>query len=139
LAWARGIVVYDRAVRAGRWDPAQAKLRRLAPQTIGIVGYGRIGRATARKFAAFDCRVLVHSQPAPEPGAAIEVVDLDALLATSDIVVLHVPLVEATRHLIDTRRIARMKPGALLVNVSRGGIVDTGAVIEALRSGRLGG
>ncbi len=143
LAWTRGIVIFDRAVRSGHWNPAQAKLRRLATQTIGIVGYGRIGRATARKFAAFGCRVLVHSrslpQPAPEPTAGIEVVDLDALLAASDIVVLHVPLVEATRHLIDARRIAQMKPGALLVNVSRGGLVDTAAVIEALRSGHLGG
>ena len=139
LAWTRGIVAFDRAVRAGRWDPAQAKLRRLSTQTVGIVGYGRIGRATARKFAAFGCPVLVHSQPAPEPAAGIEVVSLDTLLSASDIVVLHVPLVDSTRHLIDARRIARMKPGALLVNVSRGGLVDTGAVIEALRSGQLGG
>ncbi len=138
LAWTRGIVFFDRAVRAGRWDPAQAKLRRLAAQTVGIIGYGRIGRASARKFAAFGCRVLVHSRSAPEPAAGIEVMALDALLAASDIVVLHVPLVEATRHLIDARRIAQMKPGGLLINVSRGGLVDTGAVIEALRSGRLG-
>ena len=139
LAWTRGIVAFDRAVRAGRWDPAQAKLRRLATQTIGIVGYGRIGRVTARKFAALGCRVLVHSQPTPEAAAGIEVVNLDALLAASDIVVLHVPLVEATRHLINARRIAQMKPGGLLVNVSRGGLVDTEAVVEALRSGWLGG
>ena len=138
LAWTRGIVAFDRAVRAGHWDPAQAKLRRLATQSVGIVGYGRIGRATARKFAAFGCRVLVHSRSAPEPAAGIEVVDLDALLAASDIVVLHVPLVEETRHLIDARRIAQMKPGGLLINVSRGGLVDTGAVIEALRVGWLG-
>lgn len=139
LAWTRGIVTFDRAVRAGRWDPAQAKLRRLATQTVGIVGYGRIGRATARKFAAFGCTILVYSAPAPETAAGLEVVGLDALLSASDIVVLHVPLVESTRHLIDARRIAQMKPGALLVNVSRGGLVDTHAVVEALRSGQLGG
>jgi D-3-phosphoglycerate dehydrogenase / 2-oxoglutarate reductase len=138
LAWTRGIVAFDRAVRAGRWDPAQARLRRLATQTVGIVGYGRIGRATARKFLAFGCRVLVHSRSAPEPAVGIDVVDLDALLAASDIVVLHVPLSATTRHLIDARRIAQMKPGSLLINVSRGGLVDTGAVIEALRVGWLG-
>jgi D-3-phosphoglycerate dehydrogenase len=138
LAWTRGIVAFDRAVRAGRWNPAGAKLRRLATQTVGIVGYGRIGRATARKFAAFGCRVLVHSRSTPQPGPGIEVVDFDTLLAASDIVVLHLPLVEATRHLIDARRIAQMKPGGLLVNVSRGGLVDTDAIIEALRTGWLG-
>ena len=139
LAWTRGIVAFDRAVRAGRWDPAQAKLRRLATQTVGIIGFGRIGRATGRKFGAFGCRVLVHSVPTPEPAAGIEIADLDALLTGSDIVVVHVPLVDATRHLIDAPRIALMKPGALLINVSRGGIVDTDAVIESLRIGRLGG
>jgi D-3-phosphoglycerate dehydrogenase / 2-oxoglutarate reductase len=139
LAWTRGIVSFDRAVRAGRWDPAQAKLRRLSQLSVGIVGFGRIGQTTARKFAAFGCRVLVHSVPAPTPRPGIEVVGLDALLGESDIVVLHVPLVESTRHLLDAQRIARMKPGALLVNVSRGGLVDTQAVVEALRSGHLGG
>lgn len=138
LAWTRGIVAFDRAVRAGQWNPTQAKLRRLASQTVGIVGYGRIGRATARKFSAFGCRVLVHSRSATAPAAGIENTDLDTLLAASDIVVLHVPLVEATRHLIDARRLAQMKPGGLLINVSRGGLVDTGAVIDALRSGQLG-
>jgi D-3-phosphoglycerate dehydrogenase len=139
LAWTRGIVSFDRAVRAGRWNPAQARLRRLATLTVGIVGYGRIGRATARKFAAFGCRVLVHSRTAPERTEGVEVFDLDTLLAASDIVVLHAPLVAATRHLINAQRIAQMKTGALLINLSRGGLVDTSAVIEALRSGQLGG
>jgi len=138
LAWTRGIVTFDRAVRAGQWDPSQARLRRMSTQTVGIIGYGRIGRATARKFSAFGCRVLVHSRSAPEATAGVQACDLDALLAASDIVVLHVPLVEATRHLIDARRIAQMKPGGLLINVSRGGLVDTDAVVDALRSGQLG-
>jgi D-3-phosphoglycerate dehydrogenase len=139
LAWTRGIVGFDRAVRAGRWNPAQARLRRLATLTVGIVGYGRIGRATARKFSAFGCRVLVHSRSAPTPAAGIEATSLDALLAASDIVVLHAPLGPATRHLMDARRLAEMRAGALLVNLSRGGLVDTQAVIDALRSGHLGG
>jgi D-3-phosphoglycerate dehydrogenase len=139
LAWTRGLVVFDRAVRAGHWNPAQARLRRLANLTVGIVGYGRIGRASARKFGAFGCRVLAHKQALPADTAGAELVSLDALLAASDIVVLHVPLTEKTRSLFDQRRIARMKPGSLLINVSRGGVVDTPAVIEALRSGHLGG
>lgn len=140
LAWTRGIVAFDRAVRAGRWDPAQARLRRLATQTVGIVGHGCIGRATARKFAAFGCRVLVHTRSAPAPSldGTVEFVDLDTLLAASDIVVLHLPLVDATRHLIDARRIAQMKPRSLLINLSRGGLVDTDAVVDALHVGRLG-
>jgi D-3-phosphoglycerate dehydrogenase / 2-oxoglutarate reductase len=139
LAWTRGIVAFDRAVRAGRWDPAQARLRRLSTLTVGVVGYGRIGQATARKFAAFGCRILVHSLPGPTPAPGIEIVGLEGLLAESDIVVLHVPLVAATRHLIDANRLALMKPGALLINVSRGGLVDTDALVAALESGHLGG
>lgn len=139
LAWTRGIVGFDRAVRAGRWDPAQAKLRRISQLSVGIIGFGRIGQATARKFAAFGCRVLVHSVPGPAPAPGIEIVELDALLGECDIVVLHVPLLDSTRHLLDAQRIARMKAGALLVNVSRGGLVDTDAVVDALRSGHLGG
>jgi D-3-phosphoglycerate dehydrogenase len=139
LAWTRGLVSFDRAVRAGRWDPAQARLRRLANLTVGIVGYGRIGRASARKFGAFGCRVLAHNQTPSAGAAGAEMVSFEVLLAQSDIVVLHVPLTERTRGLFNRRRIAAMKPGSLLINVSRGGVVDTLAVVEALRSGHLGG
>jgi D-3-phosphoglycerate dehydrogenase len=139
LAWTRGLVSFDREVRAGRWDPTRARLRRLANLTVGIVGFGRIGRASARKFAAFGCRVLTSNERSPAGAAGVELVTLETLLASSDIVVLHVPLTEQTRGLIDRRRIAAMKPGALLINVSRGGVVDTQAVIEALESGQFGG
>jgi D-3-phosphoglycerate dehydrogenase / 2-oxoglutarate reductase len=139
LAWTRGLVSFDRAVRAGHWDPSQARLRRLANLTVGLVGYGRIGRASARKFAAFGCRVLAHSSSMPTDAAGAEMVTLDALLQSSDIVVLHVPLTDKTRGLIDSRRIATMKRGALLINVSRGAVVDSPAVTEALQSGQLGG
>ncbi|HEY6510968.1 MAG TPA: C-terminal binding protein [Burkholderiaceae bacterium] len=139
LAWTRGLAGFDRAVRAGRWEPSQARLRRLANLTVGIVGYGRIGRASARKFAAFGCRVLASNEGKLAEASGVELVALELLLAASDIVVLHVPLTDGTRGLIDRRRIALMKPGALLVNVSRGGVVDTQAVIEALQSGQLSG
>lgn len=139
LAWTRGLVVFDREVRAGRWAPASARLRRLAQLQIGIVGFGHIGAATARKFAAFGCRVRAHTRTPPAQPGDVDFVPLDELLGTSDIVVLHVPLTPATQHLFDRATIARMKPGALLVNVGRGGLVDTDAIVEALASGRLGG
>ncbi len=138
LAWTRGLVIADRQVRSGRWDPAGARLRRLAALTCGIVGYGRIGRATASKLSAFGARVLV-SDPNPPPDTKGVPVSLDDLLARSDVIVLHAPLTEATHHLIGARELALMRPGALLVNVSRGGLVDTGALEQSLRSGHLGG
>lgn len=113
--------------------------RTLHGKTVGIVGTGRIGLATARIFRGLGCTVLGHD---PFPSAAFqglgEPVAFDALLARSDIVSLHCPLTEDTRHLIDDASLARMKPGAMLVNTSRGGLVDTDAVIRALKSRHLG-
>ncbi len=139
LAWTRGIVTFDRAVHAGHWEPSGARLRRLGALTCGIVGYGRIGRETARKLAAFGTRVLATDpHPPAEPGA-VELVDLDTLLDASDVVVVHAPLTPETRGLIGAPQLARMRPGGLLVNVSRGGLVDTAAIVDALTSGHLGG
>lgn len=139
LAWTRGIVQFDRDVRAGHWNPAGAKLRRLAALTCGIIGFGRIGRATAHKLAAFGCRLLAHDPHVSAESAGVPCVDLATLLNESDIVIVHAPLTEATRHLIDRRRLASMRPGSLLINVSRGGVVDTDAVVEALKDGTLSG
>ncbi|MDR6860830.1 C-terminal binding protein [Variovorax guangxiensis] len=137
LAWTRGLLRFDREVRAGRWDPATARLRRLAALSCGIVGFGRIGRATARKLGAFGCRVLAHDPHPVNDCDGVESVDLGTLLSRSDVVIVHAPLTAATRHLINRERIALMPPGGLLINVSRGGVVDTDAVIEALGSGQL--
>jgi D-3-phosphoglycerate dehydrogenase len=138
LNWSRGITVFDRDVRAGAWRPQTARLRRLSAQTVGIVGYGRIGRATTRKLRALGCRVLV-STPHPPHQAGIEFTTTGELLARSDIVVLHVPLTPGTYHLVGPRELETMRPGAFLVNVSRGGLVDTDALIRALDAGRLAG
>jgi D-3-phosphoglycerate dehydrogenase len=138
LAWTRGIVSFDRDVRAGNWNPASAKLRRLSALTCGVVGYGRIGRRTVTKLKAFGTRLLVND-PHPPREEGVTFTDLDTLLAQSDVVIVHAPLLPATKHLINRERIARMKPGAMLINVSRGGIADTDAVIEALQSGQLSG
>lgn len=137
LAWTRGLAVFDRDVRAGRWNPASARLRRLSELTCGVVGFGRIGRATARKLGAFGCHVLAHDPHAPKVAPGAELVDLEELLRRSDAVILHVPLAPGTHHLIGTDQLASMKPGGLLVNVSRGGLVDTDAVVKALDSGHL--
>lgn len=138
LAWTRGLAEFDRRVRAGHWTPESAKLKRLATLTCGIVGFGRTGRATARKLAAFRCRILVSSRrPSPDaPG--VEFVGLDTLVRDSDVIILHLPLYEATRHLIDRAKMNSMKRGVALVNVSRGGLIDTDALIAALESGQVG-
>ena len=108
-------------------------------KTAGIIGTGKIGLATARILQGFGCRVLGCD---PFPTAEFDdlgaMVDLEALLARSDIVSLHCPLTEATRHMIDARTLAQMKPGAMLVNTSRGALIDTGAVVAALKSRHLG-
>ena len=137
LAWTRGLIHFDREVHAGRWEPASARLRRLAELTCGIVGFGRIGRATARKLRAFGCRLLAHDPFLTGEAEGVPCVDLDSLLEDSDIVIVHAPLLPTTHHLINRDRLARMRPGGLLINVSRGGVVDTEAVVQALQTGRL--
>ena len=125
-------------LRAGRW-PGWGITQYLGQDvhraTLGIVGYGRIGRAVARRAAGFDMRVLHHTRTnTGEPGY---VADLDELLRESDIVSLHVPGGDVTRHLIDARRLLLMKPTAVLVNTARGPVVDEEALGDALHAGRL--
>jgi glyoxylate reductase len=139
LAAARRVCEGDRLIRAGGWREAAPEFllgREVTRKTIGIVGFGRIGQAVARRAAGFGMRILYTSpRDAGFPGATR--MDLDALLATSDFVSLHCPLTDATRDLISRERVARMKPGAILVNTSRGPVVDEEAVAEALEDGRL--
>lgn len=124
------------AMQDGRWTPLVSS--ELYQKTVGLVGFGRIARAVARRLAGFDVRILAHT-PAPDSTPGIEFVDLPTLLAHSDVVTLHLPLTAATRHLINAETIARMKPGAVVINTSRGGLIDEAALLEALLSGRLGG
>jgi D-lactate dehydrogenase len=109
-------------------------------RTIGVVGTGKIGECVARIMAGFGCQLLgFDPQPNPECLAlGMRYVDLPEMLATSDVITLHCPLTPQTRHLIDADALARMKPGAMLLNTSRGAVVDTPAVIAALKSGTLG-
>ncbi len=142
LAAARRIVEADRFVRQGewrrenRWSPDFFTGKDVAGATLGIVGLGAIGQAVARRAAAFGMRVQAWNRsPRELPG--ISLVELDTLLQSSDFVSLHLPLTAETCGLLDTRRIALMKPGAVLVNTARGGIVDERALTEALASGAL--
>jgi D-lactate dehydrogenase len=112
----------------------------LEGRTVGIVGTGRIGAAVARIMMGFGCRVLAHDL-APHPACealGVAYVALDRLLRESDIITLHCPLTPETRHLIGAETLALMKTGAMLINTSRGAVVDTRAVIGALKSGKLG-
>lgn len=133
------------AVAAGRW-PRQmlAQGREVSGKTLGLVGFGGTGRVTARKAAALGMRVvgfdpMVDSSSPAWRELGVEPVALEQLLARSDIVSLHVPLVESTRRMVGEERLALMKPGAVLVNSARGGIVDEAALARALRAGRLAG
>jgi (S)-sulfolactate dehydrogenase len=145
LVLLRGAYHSSAEVASGRWPRAAlSEGREAGGKSIGIVGFGSIGRATAAKAAALGMKILGHDPQVPDGDPAwrkarAEPLALDALLARSDVVSLHVPLVAATRGLIGAERLARMKPGAILVNTARGGIVDEAAVAAALRDGRLGG
>lgn len=123
----------------GEWPGAVG--RTLAGRTLGILGLGRHGRPVARIAAAFGMRVLAwdrgHAYPADDP--AVARLPLDDLLARSDVVSIHLRLSPESRGLLDRHRLARMRPGALLINTARGAIIDEEALVEALRSGRLGG
>lgn len=139
LAWTRGLVTADREVRGGSWNPAGARLRRLSSLTCGVVGYGRIGRATAAKLHALGARVVISDPHPPADTGDIVVMTLDELLAASDVVVLHAPLVPQTHHLIGERELALLPQDAFVINVSRGGLIDTAALLASLDSGHLGG
>ncbi len=139
---ARRTAAADASMRRGEWDRARFTGLELRGRTLGIIGLGKIGQAIAVRARAMEM-VVVGVDPYVTPeGAAnhgVELVDLDTLLARSDVVTVHVPLTRATRGLIGRAAIARMKPGSIVLNVARGGIVDEAAVAEALASGQLGG
>lgn len=109
-------------------------------KTVGVIGTGQVGTCFARIMSGFGCRVLAYDLYPSDAcrGVGAEYVDLDTLFAQSDIVALHCPLTSHTRHLIDAERLETMKDGVMLINTSRGGLIDTLAVINALKSGKIG-
>lgn len=110
-------------------------------KTVGLLGTGRIGTITGQILQGFGCRVLAHDPYPPEEAreAGFDFVSLDDLLARADILSLHCPLLPSTKHILNAAAFARLKPGALLINTSRGGLVDTAAALASLESGHLGG
>lgn len=141
LAVARRIIEAERFLRDGRWqtwDPSGLLGLELSGATLGIVGYGKIGQAVARRAAGFGLRILCSNRSSITDTAVAQV-DLDDLLRESDIVTLHVPLTDETRQLIGVRQFQLMKPSAFLINTARGAIVDQPALVEALHSGAIAG
>jgi (S)-sulfolactate dehydrogenase len=138
----RGAYAANDQMIAGEWPRQSCAGRELAGKVLGLVGFGAIARDTADLARALGMEVAAFDPFVPKDVAVWRTVgrlDLDTLLATADVVSLHVPLTEGTRHLIDPARLAGMKPGAILINAARGGVVDEAAVANALRAGQLGG
>jgi D-3-phosphoglycerate dehydrogenase / 2-oxoglutarate reductase len=143
LALARGVAPLDRAVREGRWELSASKpLHRIRGRTLGLVGFGRIARRLGEKAMALGFDVIA-SDPFVSDEAMVEAgvgpSELETLLERSDVVSVHAPLTDATFHMIGAEQFARMKDGAILVNTSRGPLIDTEALRDALATDRLGG
>ena len=128
-----------RLVRDGGWaERSRISVGDLDGAAIGIIGYGRIGRRVGELAAAFGMQVLAHDPISPPP-AEVDCPDLGELVGASDVLTLHAPLTAATYHLVDASLLGRIRPGAILVNCGRGGLLDLDAALAALESGRLGG
>lgn len=144
LATCRRLGVCERHLRAGDWSAgARIMGQRVHGKTLGIVGFGAIGQAVARRARGFDMRILYHGPSRkPESESAVNAQycdDLATLLQHADIVSLNCPLTTTTRHIMDAGMLARMKPGAVLINTGRGPLIDELALVDALASGHLGG
>ena len=147
MAAARRIAEADRHVRAGKWrtwGPMTMLGHDVHSSTLGLIGFGAIGQAMARRAMGFGMRVLYLKHPArsrklPRDARLAVGVSLNSLLAQSDYVSIHVPLTAKTHHMIGAREFALMKPGAILINTARGAVVDQAAMLAALKSGRLAG
>lgn len=142
LSLARKIPQASAAMREGRWEKTKFLGRELRGKTLGIIGVGRVGSAVAERAAGLRMRVLGYDPYLPAERAArlgVEPVGLDRLLAEADFLTVHTGLTPETRGLLGRDALARVKPGVLLVNCARGGIVDEGALVEALEAGRVGG
>jgi D-3-phosphoglycerate dehydrogenase len=143
LALARKVTFANKLVQSGRWElPPITPIRRLEGQVLGLIGFGNIPRALVPKAQAFGLKVITHDPFVPMDelaSAGVEGVSFDELLARSDFVSVHAPLLPATRGLMNAAAFARMKKGAFIVNTARGPLIDEAALVAALDSGHLGG
>ncbi len=136
LAALRKICQTDRLLRINGWPRIQGQL--FAAQTVGIIGLGHIGKRVARLSEAFDARVIAHDPHIDPTLHGVESVSLEELFAKANVISLHVPYTTDTHHLLDAKSFARMKPGSIIINAARGGLIDEAALDEALISGHLG-
>lgn len=142
LTLARGVFGQSQRVIDGEWPRDEHRGGELAGKRLGLIGFGVIARAVAERALGLGMEVVAHDPYLPPDDAVwgdVTPVSFDALLADSDAISVHVPLTDGTHHLIDEKAVARMQKGALVVNASRGGVVDESAIIGALTAGRLGG
>ena len=144
LTWNRQVGFYDGVAKAGRWEgtPSPYPLTRLRGQTIGILGFGRIGRAVADKARAFGLNVVIHDPYLPTDAVlpdGVSAETMDDLLAASDYVTVHTPLNDETRGLIGLQAFHMMKPSAYIINCARGPIINEQALVDALREGEIAG
>jgi len=142
MAAGRRVVEAEKFLRAGKWKtwgPSMLLGLDFAGASLGIVGFGRIGQAVAKRATGFDMRVLYYdpSAPTPPPNLPAISTDLDTLLRESDFVSIHVPLTPETRHLVNGEFLGKMKPNAVLVNTARGGVLDQSALYETLKERRI--
>jgi len=139
LALHRKLARADAALREGKWGTAAIKpIHRLSTLRVGLLGYGRIGRVVAATMSTFGCAVSVYDPYAGDIAGVLRL-GLDELFATSDVLMLHAPLTEETRGIVNATRLAQLPPGAIVINASRGPLVVLDDLLSALRSGQLGG
>jgi len=143
LALIRKIPLSNKLVQSGRWEmPAVVPIRRIEGTVLGLIGFGHIPRLVAPKAQAFGMKVISYdpfAKPEAFKAAAVESVDLDTLLKTSDYVSVHAPLLQATRGMLNAAAFGKMKKGAYVVNTARGPLIDEPALVAALDSGQVGG
>lgn len=143
MVQARGIVPLVQNTRSGQWDNmASGPVYRLKGQTLGVVGFGRIGQSTAEKGKGLGLNVIVYDPFLNQAAAerlGVRAVDLDTLARTSDYISLHTPLIEETRHMVNADFLSKMKPTAYLINAARGPLIDEQALLEAVRAKQIAG
>jgi len=145
LALTRRVVEADEAVRRGAykgWEPSIFLGKSLVGKTLGILGMGRIGSKVAKRAGGFDMKIL-YNKRSPDPEAerelGVEFADVDKLLAESDFITLHVPLTDETRHMINSGSLEKVKQGVMIINTSRGAVINEQDLVNAIRSGKVGG
>ncbi len=140
LAAARNVAFFHARTKQGEYKlNAGAPMRRLSQMTLGLVGFGNIARLLYPKARAIGMTVFAHTRRGDDFGTGCPMVSMDEILEKSDFISLHAPLTESTRHMIGTSQLARMKPTAWLINTSRGGLIDTAALHDAIAAGRIAG